>query len=248
MEKQENWRKGKDMQQITSSKKYQNGIQVFWEDGGNSASDFFTYDDLVDLKINALDLLKNPGIYRMNVPAHTIESSVAGCGFGPGGCDGEIVITRLFDASRDIAWSVWTEPELVMQWWGPKNFTAPSCNIDLRVGGSYLYCMRSPEGRDYWSTGVYQEIVTPERIVCTDCFADEKGNVVPATYYGMSSDIPLEMLLTVTFEVQAGRTRIVIRHAGLPPGEMSDLTKAGWNESLDKFAGVLAQTAYKRRM
>ncbi|MEN6610640.1 MAG: SRPBCC domain-containing protein [Methanoregulaceae archaeon] len=235
------------MQQITSSKKYQNGVQVFWEGSGTSVSDFFTYEELVDQKINALDLLNNPGIYLMNAPAHKIESSVAGCGLGPGGCGGEIVITRLFDAPREIAWSVWTEPELVMQWWGPKNFTAPSCKIDLRVGGSYLYCMRSPNGRDYWSTGVYREIAEPERIVCTASFADEKGNVVPATWYGMSADIPAEMLQTVTFEVLAGRTRITLRHTGLPAGEMSDLAKAGWNESLDKYAGVLAQTVFRRR-
>jgi uncharacterized protein YndB with AHSA1/START domain len=88
----------------------------------------------------------------------------------------------------------------------------------------------------------------PERIVCTDSFADEKGNVVPATYYGLGQDFPAEMLLTVTFEVQAGRTRLTLRHAGLPAGEMSDLTKGGWNEALDKFAGVLAQAVLKKMM
>ena len=235
-----------NMQQIRSSKKYQNGIQVFWSESGNEVNDFFSYEDLVDQKINALDLLNNPRIYRMNAPGHKIESSVAGCSFAPEVCGGEIVITRLFDAPRELAWKAWTDPNLVMQWWGPKNFTSPSCRIDLRVGGTYLFDMRSPDGHDYWSTGVYREIVEPERIVCTDSFADEKGNVVPATYYGMSSDIPAEMLVTVTFAVQSGRTRLTLRHAGLPEGGISDMTKAGWNESLDKFAGVLAQAVFRR--
>jgi uncharacterized protein YndB with AHSA1/START domain len=106
--------------------------------------------------------------------------------------------------------------------------------------------MRAPDGHDIWSTGVYREIVKPERIVCTDSFADEKGNVVPATYYGMSPDFPAEMLVTVTFEIQAGRTQLTLRHAGIPSGEMRDLTRAGWNESLDKFAGVLGQAVYKK--
>ncbi|MGA2120961.1 MAG: SRPBCC domain-containing protein [Methanoregula sp.] len=234
------------MQQITRSKKYQNGVEVFWTDTGNDLSDFFSYEDLIDQKINALDLLNNPRLYRVNLAGHKIESSAAACSFATATCEEEIVITRLFDAPRDLAWRVWTEPELVMQWWGPKNFMSPSCRIDLRVGGAYLCCMRSPDGKDYWSTGVYREIKRPERIVCTDSFADEKGNVVPATRYGMSPDIPAEMLVTVTFEVLAGRTRLILRHAGFPAGDVRDLARAGWNESLDKYAGVLAQAVFKR--
>jgi len=69
------------MQQITNSKKYPNGIQVFWTDAGKDLKDFFSFDDLVDQKINALDLLNNPRIYAINVAGHKIESSLAGCGF-----------------------------------------------------------------------------------------------------------------------------------------------------------------------
>jgi uncharacterized protein YndB with AHSA1/START domain len=236
----------KDMQQITGSKKYQNGVQVFWTDAGNDRNDLFSYEDLVDQKINALDLLNNPRLYAVNVAGHKIESSVAGCGFSAKTCEDEIVITRLFYAPRDLVWRAWTEPGFVMQWWGPKDYTSPFCTIDLRVGGAYLYCMRSPEGKDFWSTGVYRELKKPERIVCTDSFADEKGNVVPATYYGMSADFPAEMLMTVTFEVQPGMTRLTLRHAGIPKGEMRDLTRAGWNESLDKLEGVLGQAVYKK--
>ncbi|MDR3667266.1 MAG: SRPBCC domain-containing protein [Ignavibacteriaceae bacterium] len=152
---------------------------------------------------------------------------------------GEIVITRFFEGSRDLVWKVWTEPDLIKRWWGPKYFTAPFCKIDFRVGGVALYCMRSPEGKDYWSTGIYREIIMPSRIVCTDSFADEKGNVVPASYYGMSSELPLEMLWNVTFEDIKGNTKFTLRHSGLLKGSMSDLTYQGWNESLDKFAETL---------
>jgi uncharacterized protein YndB with AHSA1/START domain len=152
----------------------------------------------------------------------------------------ELVITRIFDAPRELVWKAWTEPERSMRWWGPKNFTSPVSKIDLRVGGTYLNCMRSPEGQDYWSTGVYREIVPMERIVYTDSFADEKGNVVPATHYGMGPDFPLEMLVSVTFEEDGGRTKMTLRHVGIPAGRMSELTEAGWNESFDKLAEVLA--------
>ena len=151
----------------------------------------------------------------------------------------ELIITRIFDAPRELVWQAWTDPEHIRRWWGPKDFTAPACRIDFRVGGKYLFCMRSPDGKDYWSTGVYREIVPLERIVCTDSFADEQGNVVPATYYGMSPDFPLEMLVTVTFEDQAGKTKMTLKHSGLPAGEMSEQTGAGWNESFDKLAASL---------
>lgn len=152
-----------------------------------------------------------------------------------------LVITRVFDAPRELIWKAWTEPETSMKWWGPKGFTCPVCRIDLRVGGAYFNCMRSPEGQDYWSTGVYREIVPTKRLVCTDSFADEQGNIVPATHYGMSADFPLEMLVTVTFEEEAGKTRLTLEHTGLPPGEDLDNCRVGWSESFDKLAEVLAK-------
>jgi uncharacterized protein YndB with AHSA1/START domain len=151
----------------------------------------------------------------------------------------ELIITRIFDAPRELVWKAWTEPEQLMRWWGPKSFTSPVCKIDLRVGGVYLYCMRSPEGQDYWNTGVYKEIIPMERLVYTDSFADEKGNVVPATHYGMSADFPFELLVTVAFEELDGKTKMTLRHVGIPAGEMSDLTAASWNESFDKLSESL---------
>lgn len=59
----------------------------------------------------------------------------------------ELLIVRIFDAPREIVWKSWTEPQRVKKWWGPKNFTAPFASIDLRPGGKYLYCMRSPRVR-----------------------------------------------------------------------------------------------------
>ena len=151
----------------------------------------------------------------------------------------ELVITRIFDAPREHVWRAWTEPERLMRWWGPKGFTSPACRNDLRVGGKYLYCMRSPEGQDFWSTGMYREIARPSLLVCTDSFADEEGNVVPATHYGMSPDFPLELQVAVTLAEDGGKTRMTLRHVGIPAGEMSEMCEAGWNESFDKLAESL---------
>ena len=151
----------------------------------------------------------------------------------------ELVITRIFDAPRKMVWKAWTEPERMKRWWGPKNFTAPVIKIDFRIGGKYLYCMRSPEGQDFWSTGVYREIVEPERIVYTDSFSDEKGTPVPPSYYGISGDWPAEFLVILTFEEHEGKTKMTLKHAAILAGEMSDMARAGWNESFDKLAESL---------
>jgi len=151
----------------------------------------------------------------------------------------EVLITRLFDAPLELVWQAWTDPQHFMLWWGPKDYTCPFCQIDLRVGGKYLNCMRSPTGKEYWGTGTFLEVVPMQHLMFTDSFADEQGNVVPATYYGMSTDYPLEMLVTVTFEEVNGKTKMTLRHSDLPAGPDTEGTHQGWSESFDKLAESL---------
>jgi uncharacterized protein YndB with AHSA1/START domain len=151
----------------------------------------------------------------------------------------ELVIERIFDAPRERVWEAWTDPEQVKKWWGPKGYTAPSIESDLRVGGKYLYCMRSSEGQEYWSTGTFDEIVPMERIVVTDSFADENGNVVSPQHYGFGDDHPMEGQVTVTFEELDGKTKLTLSYSGMAPGELRDMATVGWNESLDKLAESL---------
>ena len=151
----------------------------------------------------------------------------------------ELFIEHLFDAPRELVWKAWTEPERVKQWWGPEGFTAPVIKIDLRAGGEYLYCMRSPEGKEYWSKGTFREIIPPERLVLTDSFADENGNIVPASYYGLSPDFPLQALVTITFEeTENNRTRLTIRYASVSASDFES-AMSGWKMSLDKLADSL---------
>jgi uncharacterized protein YndB with AHSA1/START domain len=157
------------------------------------------------------------------------------------GTDREIVMTRVLDAPRARVFDAWTKPDRVVRWWGPTGFTTPVCKIDLRPGGIYHICMRSPEGQETWSKGTYCEVVVPERIVCTDSFADADGHVVDPSHYGMSATWPREALLTVTFaELPAGRTTLTVRHAvGTATAAEADMCRQGWEQMLDRLPGEL---------
>lgn len=150
-----------------------------------------------------------------------------------------LVIVRTFNAPVERVWAAWTEPEQAKKWWGPKDFTASIPQMDFRVGGKAILCMHSPDGKDYYSTGTYKEIVPMKKIVCTDSFSDKDGNIVSAKEYGMGDDFPDVMLVTIEFEDLGGTTKMTLTHAGIPAGEMGDMTNAGWNESFDKLAASL---------
>ncbi len=150
-----------------------------------------------------------------------------------------ITISRTFDAPVEEVWERWTDPSQYMCWWGPKDFTSPYAKFDLRPGGSYLSCMRGPDGKEYWDTGKYEEIEELSRIVYTDYFADEHGNIVPPSYYGMVGDQPVEMAVQISLETEGGKTRMTLEHCGLTDHEMLDQAKAGWNQSFDKLAACL---------
>ena len=146
-----------------------------------------------------------------------------------------ITITRTINAPREEVWKLWTDPKQYMCWWGPKDFTSPYAKFDLRQGGKYLSCMRGPDGKEYWDTGTYEEISAPKKLVYTDSFADEKGNIVPPSYYGMGSDEPVEMSVQLTLDDIGGKTMLILEHCGMGDGEMLDQAKEGWNQSLDKM-------------
>jgi uncharacterized protein YndB with AHSA1/START domain len=156
----------------------------------------------------------------------------------------ELIITRLINASPMTVFKAWTEPESLKQWWGPKEFTAPFIEIDLRAGGRYLYAMEDADGKRYWSGGTFLEVVPPRRIVVLDHFADEKGNPVTAAHFGLDVNFPDETTATVTFEEENAKTRINIRYT-LPESSVARKAIAksgmheGWNSSLDKFQALV---------
>ena len=141
----------------------------------------------------------------------------------------ELVITRVFDAPRRLVFKAWTEPERVVHWWGPRGFTIPSCKLDVRPGGAFRFCMRSPEGTDHWLRGVYREIVEPERLVLTWAWEDAEGK--PGH----------ETLVTVNFAEHGAKTKLTLHQALFESITARDAHRDGWTSCLDRLAEYVAK-------
>jgi uncharacterized protein YndB with AHSA1/START domain len=159
----------------------------------------------------------------------------------------DFVISRVFEARRELLWQCFTEPEHMQRWWGPKGSTVVSSNMDLRVGGRYHAAMRDSAGRVMWAKFVYREIVPPGRLVWVHSFSDENGGL---TRHPFSPTWPLELLTTVTFEdAPGGRTKLTLRW--LPLNATAEEQKTfdaahdsmtqGWNGSFERLAAYLPE-------
>ena len=156
----------------------------------------------------------------------------------------DFVISRVLDAPRELVWKVFSEPERMKEWWGPKGFTVIASKMDFRPGGIYHYGMQAPNGAAMWGKFVYREIVPPERMVFINSFSDEDGGV---TRHPMSPSWPLEMLSTFTFEeLPGGKTRFTLRWRAYNASAEEQKTFDAAHDSMNQgWGGTLEQlTAY----
>jgi uncharacterized protein YndB with AHSA1/START domain len=153
-----------------------------------------------------------------------------------------MVVTRVFDAPRELVWKAWTEPKYVMQWWGPKGFTCPACEIDFRVGGKSLLCMKTPDGQECWNAVEYHEIVLHEKIVSSMYFSDSKGNKIEPEELGLQDEaIDGAYDVTLFEDLGNGQTRLTLV-GNEPMGSAKESGQfEGWVETLDKIAAVVAE-------
>jgi uncharacterized protein YndB with AHSA1/START domain len=155
-----------------------------------------------------------------------------------------MVVTKVFDAPRALVWKAWTEPKYAMQWWGPKGFTCPVYKADFRVGGKFHICMKSPDGQEFWNGGEYHEIVPLEKIVYSMYFADADGNRVEAAELGLEHEAVEDAKDMALFEdLGDGKTKLTLIGNETMESARESGQLEGWNEILDKVAGVLAGLA-----
>jgi uncharacterized protein YndB with AHSA1/START domain len=141
----------------------------------------------------------------------------------------ELLITRFFDAPRELVFQAWTDPEHLKRWGNaPVGFTVTTEKSDIRPGGEYKVCMRSPEGVDHWLQGVYTEVVPPERLSFTHTWLRADGT--PG----------VETRVTLTFVDRGNRTELTLHQTGFDTVASRDGHDHGWNSTFDRLADYLA--------
>lgn len=166
------------------------------------------------------------------MPAHHVTSSAANSRANMKSSEWDLVMTRVFDAPRELVFKAWTDPRHLAQWWGPKGFTNPVCEMDVRAGGALRIHMRAPDDVVHPMTGVFEEIVAPERLVFVASALDGDGNSM------------FDVLTTVIFAEQRGKTALtlqlrVIKATAQAPQYLKGM-HTGWTQSLDRLEDLLA--------
>ena len=142
--------------------------------------------------------------------------------------DREVVLTRVFDAPRQLVYDAMTQPELLKRWFGPRGWSLPVCEVDLRVGGVWRFVLQGPDGRTMGMRGVYRELAPPDRAVHTESFDDFPGESIVTTVLTESSG---QTTLTATVLYPSKEIRDAVIKSGMEHGAA---------ESYDKMAELLA--------
>lgn len=137
---------------------------------------------------------------------------------------GELVLTRIFDAPRDLVFKVWTDPKHIPHWWGPHGFTTTVQAMDVRPGGAWRFTMRGPDGNDYPFVGEYVEVVAPERIV-----------FVGQIHLTSGHDVWTE----VSFADEDGKTKVKIHQVYAMESPATRGAPIGWSQQLERLEKYL---------
>lgn len=141
----------------------------------------------------------------------------------------ELVVTRVLNAPREVVFKAWTDPAQLMQWWGPAHHPAVQIDMDIRPGGRWRNCLRSPEtGVELWHHGVFREVVPPALLVFTFVWEEEGERGV-------------ENLVTVTFEDLGGKTKLTLRQVPFVSVAERDGHGEGWTSTLDRLEKVVGR-------
>jgi uncharacterized protein YndB with AHSA1/START domain len=141
----------------------------------------------------------------------------------------ELVITRVFNAPRELVFKAWANPSHAKNWWGPRDYPATHLEMDVRPAGAWRNCLRSTAtGEELWQGGVFREVVAPERLVFTFAWEEE-------------GERGLETLVTVTFAEGDGKTLMTFRQAPFQSDEERDGHRGGWTSTFDRLDDQLAK-------
>jgi uncharacterized protein YndB with AHSA1/START domain len=150
-----------------------------------------------------------------------------------------VLITRVFDASRDLVFKAWTDPAHLTRWYAPQGCTIRFMEFDFRRGGVFRHCISDSPKRGCWAKGVFKEIVVPELLVYTLGITDEEGNAVQPADVGMDPDWPRETLVKVIFQEEGGKTKVTLHQTALLSVAKRTGAYPSWLQMFDRLAEVL---------
>jgi uncharacterized protein YndB with AHSA1/START domain len=158
----------------------------------------------------------------------------------------EFVVTRTFDAPRELVWKAFTEPERMAKWWGPPGSSVGRYAMDFQPGGRYHFSLTSPGGGEMWGLFVYEEISPIDRLVYFHSFSDADGNVAASPFGGPWPD---RLRTTMLFADKDGGTEFTLRQFALEAKAdeeaaflaLFDGMTQGWGGTLDRQADYLSE-------
>jgi uncharacterized protein YndB with AHSA1/START domain len=145
---------------------------------------------------------------------------------------------RTFNASVADVWRIWNDSDSIQKWWGPKGYTALVARNDVREGGSFLWAMKSEQGKMFWNTGTYTEVVANKKIASTISFSDENGKIIPGSQVSVPGRWPDGITVIVDFGEVEGKARVTVTEVGIPLIAYLFM-KIGWAQQFDKMQGLL---------
>lgn len=153
----------------------------------------------------------------------------------------QIEVTRTFNAPVEMVWTLWTDPELVKRWWGPKHFVSPVAKIDFRIGGKSLVSMLAPKemgGQEFYSVWEYIKIIPLKTIEFVQSLSDDTGSKINPTEVGMPADFPRDIKTVVIFKaLEKNKTEMTVTEYA-EFGTISNFAQIGLEQSMDKMSGI----------
>ena len=148
-------------------------------------------------------------------------------------------IERHYHASLDQLWEAFTEPDKLSQWWAPEGMTPSNISVDLKSGGLFHFCFRGEI--EFWGRGIYQEIISRQKLSYLDSFSNSKGEAVPPSAYGLPGEDIQETLIEFEFEETEGGSLLTVFMDNPYDEALTDEMLKGWNSMFDRLGAYFTR-------
>lgn len=151
----------------------------------------------------------------------------------------KLTIERTFPSPIEKVWEALTDSDKLKKWWCPPDMEASYISVDVKQGGTFRYCFRASDGKEFWGRGVYQTIEQPKYLSFLDTFTDSQGNPVPSSHYGMSGEEIIESLVEFHLTTEDGVTTMKMVGDNPHDDSMLEEMKNSWNGMFDTLEELL---------